>query len=401
MSKLVGWDLNTICVSRYVTYSSLSANNYPLPAIHLQWFADEEDAPGRTEEPTEHKLQRLREEGQVVKSQELVGAVGLLIPALLILALAPSMLNTCKELIRFFFERAIELDPTKDAVILAVFLRYFIRLAAPIMAVAFIAAIVSNIAQVGFLFTTKPIVPDFSKVLPKIGQYFKRIFSVDGIYNFVKSIAKMAIIGFVAFILIYSEKDKLLRLQETGIMMGLTTVSTIAIKMLIISALLLVALSIPDLLFQRWRFRERNRMTRYEIKEEMKMYEADPQIQGRIRSRFRELLRQNIRTSVPKADVVVTNPTHLAVAIQSDQSYMEGPMIVAMGEDEMAARIRQIAQENDVPLVENKPLAWALYRDPKIDVGDIIPREYWSTVALVLSKVWYLNEEKRRRRMSA
>jgi len=171
--------------------------------------------------------------------------------------------------------------------------------------------------------------------------------------------------------------------------------------MLIISALLLCVLSIPDLLFQRWRFRERNRMTRYEVKEEQKMYEADPQIQGRIRSRFRELLRQNIRASVPKADVVVTNPTHLAVAIQYDQSYMEGPMIVAMGEDEMAARIRQIAQENEVPLVENKPLAWALYRDPKIDVGDIIPREYWSTVALVLSKVWYLNEEKRRRRMSA
>jgi len=136
-------------------------------------------------------------------------------------------------------------------------------------------------------------------------------------------------------------------------------------------------------------------MTRYEIKEEMKMYEADPHVQSRIRSRFRELLRQNIGVSVPKADVVVTNPTHLAVAIQYDQRSMAGPMVVAMGADEMSARIRQIAQENDVPLVENKPLAWALYRET--DVGEIIPTAYWNTVAVILSKVWYLNEDRRRR----
>jgi len=363
--------------------------------IHLQWFADDDETPGKTEEPTEHKLQRLREEGQVVKSQELVGAIGLFLPAMILLFMAPSMLRTCVEMVKFFFERAVELDPTKDAVILVVLLRYFAKLAWPILTVAVIAAIFSNVAQIGFMFTTKPIVPDFSKVLPKIGQYFRRIFSVDGIYNFIKSIAKMAIIGFVAFVLIYSEKGKLLNLQKTDVWVGLATVSSIAIKMLIISALLLIVLSIPDYMFQRWRFRERNRMTRYEIKEEMKMYEADPQVQSRIRSRFRELLRQNIAVSVPKADVVVTNPTHIAVAIQFDQSYMAGPMVVAMGADEMAAKIRQIAQEHDVPLVENKPLARVLYQEARI--GDIIPQVHWNAVALVLSKVWYLNEDRRRR----
>jgi len=367
-----------------------------LPFIHLQWFADDdEDAPGKTEEPTEHKLQRLREEGQVVKSQELVGAIGLFIPALLLLFLAPSMLRTCVEMIRFFFLRAVELDPTKDAIILVNLLRYFVKLVWPILTVAVLAAIFSNVAQIGFLFTTKTIEPNFSKILPKIGQYFRRIFSVDGIYNFIKSIAKMTIIGFVSFILIYSDIGKLLNLQKADIGTGLNLVSTIAIKMLLISAVLLIILSIPDYMFQRWRFRERNRMTRYEIKEEMKMYEADPQIQSRIRSRFRELLRQNIGTAVPKADVVVTNPTHLAVAIQYDQSYMAGPMVVAMGADEMSAKIRQIAKENDVPLVENKPLAWALYRET--EVGEIIPDAYWNTVAVILSKVWHLNEDRRRR----
>jgi flagellar biosynthetic protein FlhB len=363
----------------------------------LQWFADnDEDAPGKTEEPTEHKLRRLREEGQVVKSQELVGAVGLFLPALLILFMAPSMLRTCVEMVRFFFLRAVELDPTKDAVILAVLLRYFARLALPVLAVAFITAIFSNAAQIGFLFTTKPIVPDFSKVVPKLGQFLKRIFSADGIYNFFKSVLKMAIIGFVAFILIYSEKNKLLNLQKTDVWTGLTTVSSIAIKMLIISALLLIALSIPDFMFQRWRFRRRNRMTRYEQKEEQKMYEADPQVQARIRQRFREMLRQNIRTAVPKADVVITNPTHLAVALQYDARYMkDGPIVVAMGADEMAAKIREIAREYEVPLVENKPLAWALYRE--IDVGDVIPKQYIPVVALIFSKVWYINENRRRR----
>ncbi|MDR1839453.1 MAG: flagellar biosynthesis protein FlhB [Treponema sp.] len=367
--------------------------------IDLQWFADDaEDAPGRTEEPTEHKLQRLREEGQVVKSQELVSALGLFLPALLILFLAPSMLRNCVEMVRFFFMRAVEMDPTKDAIIALVFFRYLAILVLPILAVALFSAIFSNVIQTGFLFTTKPLVPNFTRVLPKIGQFFRRIFSVDGLYNFFKSIVKMAIIGTVSYTLIMSDVNQLLNLQKASVEIGLTIVASIAIRMLLIASLLMLILSIPDYMFQRWRFRERNKMTRYEIKEEVKMYEADPQIQSRIRSRFRDLLRQNIATAVPKADVIITNPTHLAIALQYNQKSMPGPMVVAIGADEMSARIRQIAQEHEVPLVENKALAWALYRETS--VGDIIPYAYWNTVAVILSRVWKLNEE-RRRRLSA
>ena len=368
--------------------------------IPLQWFADEaEDAPGKTEEPTEHKLQRLREEGQVAKSQELVGAIGLLLPALLLLFLAPYMLRTCVEMVQFFFTRVTEMDPTKDAVVGMIFLRYFARLVWPILTVAFVGAVFSNIMQIGgWLFTTKPLVPNFSRVLPRFGQFFRRIFSVDGLFNFGKSIGKMLIIGLVSFILIYSDINKLLNLQKADIYTSFTTVASIAIRMLLIAAFLLIIVGIFDFIFQRWRFRERNRMTRYEIKEEMKMYQPDQQIQGRIRSRFRDLLRQNIAVAVPKADVVITNPTHLAIALEYDQKSMPGPMVVAIGADEMSARIRQIAQEHEVPLVENKALAWALYRETS--VGDIIPYAYWNTVAVILSRVWKLNEE-RRRRLSA
>ncbi|MDR2952769.1 MAG: flagellar biosynthesis protein FlhB [Treponema sp.] len=367
--------------------------------IDLQWFADDDaETQGRTEEPTEHKIQRLREEGQVVKSHELVSALSLFLPALMLLFLAPSMLRTCVEMVRFYFLRAAELDPVKDRIIVLVFFRYLAKLALPILAVAVFSALFSNIVQVGFLFTTKPITPDLARVLPRVGQFFSRIFSIDGLVNFAKSVIKMLIIGGVAFVLIYSEKSKLLNLQKADLWTGLSTVSSLAIRMLLISALLMLIISIPDYFYQRWRFRERNRMSRTEIKEEMKMYEADPQVQSRIRSRFRELLRQNLTVTVPKADVVITNPTHLAVALQYDQRSMEGPMVVAMGADEMAARIRRIAEENEVPLIEDKPLAWTLYRET--DVGDIIPRKYWNAVAAVLSKVWKLNEEKRRR-MSA
>ena len=389
---------------RLLTTFPTPDSRFPIPNslnVHLQWFSDsdDEDAPGKTEQPTEHKLRKLREEGQVVKSQELTGAIGLLLPGILLLFLAPSMLRTCAEMVQVYFLRVTEMDPTKDGLIAAVFLRYFVTLAAPILAVAVISAILSNLAQLGgWLFTTKPITPNFSKTVPKFGQYFKRIFSSEGLFNLGKSIAKIIIIGIVAFLFISADIQKLLNLQKSDVYTGLTLVASIAIKMLIVTAVLLLVLGIADYFFQRWRFRERHKMTRYEIKEEMKMYEADPQIQSRIRSRFRELLQQNITATVPQADVVITNPTHLAVALRYDQNSMPGPMVTALGADTVAARIREIAQEHEVPLVENKPLAWALYRET--DVGDIVPEAYWNTVVVILSRIWRLNQQ-RRQRMNA
>jgi len=388
-------DWGGISMTRDITYhDTLLPTPYsPLPHIHLQWFSDAAEEEGRTEQPTEHKLRKLREEGQVPKSQELVGAVTLFLPALMLLIIAPYMLRTCMEMFRFFFQRAVELDPTKDAIIVRIFLSYLIRLAAPILTVALFSAIFSNVVQVGVMFVTKPIIPDFTKVLPRFGQFFGRIFSVDGLFNFAKSIVKMLIIGGVAFFLIRSDMEKLLNLQKAGLWLGLTTVASLAIRMLIISSLLLLILSIPDLLFTRWRFKERNKMSRYEMKEEFKMYEGDPQVRNRIRSRFRELLKQNIAAAVPRADVVVTNPTHYAVALEYQQD-MPGPMVSAKGADEVAARIRNIARENGVPLVENKPVAQALYRET--EVGDFIPAAYYSAVATIFRKVMDINEIRRK-----
>ncbi|QQO11412.1 flagellar biosynthesis protein FlhB [Breznakiella homolactica] len=361
--------------------------------MDLQWFAAEDE--GRTEEPSEYKIRKAREEGRVAKSQELVGALMLLLPALAILFLSPYMLRTFVEMIRFFFLRATELDPVKDRIIARVFFTYLAKLALPIAIVAMVTAIFSNLVQTGFLFTTKPLVPNFSKIVPKFGQYFKRtLFSMEALFNLAKSIIKMIIIGVVAYVIIRSKIKDLANLQTAGVWNGLTLVAGLAIRLLLIVALLLLALSIPDILFQRWQYRESLKMTKQEVKEERKMYEGDPLIKSRLRQRMRELMTRNMVANVPKADVVITNPTHFAVALEWNQGTMPAPMVTAKGADEVAFRIRRIAEESGVPTVENKPLARALFAETEI--GDIIPETYYQAIATVLAQVYKINEERRK-----
>jgi flagellar biosynthetic protein FlhB len=362
-------------------------------AMDLQWFAAEDE--GRTEEPSEYKIRKAREEGRVAKSQELTGALILLLPALSLLFLAPFILRTCVEMIRFFFSRAVELDPAKDGIIAGAFFSYFIRLALPVAAVSMAAAIFANLVQTGPLFTIKPLVPDFSKIVPRFGRYFRRtLFSMEGLFNFIKSIIKMAIIGTVAFFLIRSEIRGLVNLQTAELWQGIRLVSSLAVRMLIISALLLLVLSIPDFMFQRWQYRESLKMTKEEVKEERKMYEGDPQIKSRLRQRMREIMTRNMLVNVPKADVVITNPTHYAVALEYHPEQRTAPQVSAKGADEAALRIREIAKQNSVPLVEHKPLARALYAE--LEVGDFIPEQYYEAIAIILAGVSKINEERRR-----
>jgi flagellar biosynthetic protein FlhB len=362
-------------------------------AIDLQWFAAEDE--GRTEEPSEYKIRKAREEeGRVAKSQELIGALVLLLPALTIFFLAPGMLRTCVEMLRFFLLRAAELDPVKDRVVAGAFFSYLIRLVLPIVLIAMAAAIFANLVQTGFLFTTKPLSPDFSKIVPRFGRYFQRtLFSAEGVFNFFKSVLKMAIIGLVAFFLIRSRIKELINLQTAGLWLGISTVASLAVRMLIISALLLLILSIPDYMFQRWQYRESLKMTKEEVKEERKMYEGDPLIRSRLRNRMREIMTRDMLKNVPKADVVITNPTHYAIALEYHFEKTDAPQVTAKGEDEIAFRIRRVAEQNGVPLVENKPLARNLYRET--EVGDLVPLKYWEAVGKILIRVMDINEKRR------
>ena len=331
--------------------------------------------------------------GFVAKSQELVGAIGLLFPALIIVILSGYILRTCVEMFRFFFTRVTELNIT-NSIVPGVFIQYFLRLTLPFLLVAVVAALFSNIVQVGFLFASKPLVPDFTKVVPNFSRYLeKTLFSMQALFNLVKSIAKIAIFGIVAYTLIRNNIHRLANLQTMELWRGFTLVAGLAAQLLIISAILLLLLSIPDMFFQRWQFRQNIKMTRQEVKEERKMYEGDPQIRGRIQRRMREFMSRNMAVNVAKADVVITNPTHFSAALEYNETTMIAPVLTAKGADELAFRIRSIAKENDVPIIENKPLARALYAE--VEVGDMVPLAYYEAIAQILAQVRRLDAQRR------
>jgi flagellar biosynthesis protein FlhB len=353
--------------------------------IDLQWFAAEDE--GRTEEPSETKLRKAREEGRVAKSQELIGAVGLLFPAVTLIILGPYLAKTLREMLIFYLGLAGKTDIARDpGPIASAFFSYFMKLTLPLAAVAVVGAVFSNVLQVGLVFSAKPITPDFSKIVPRFGQYFRRtLFSVEGLFNLAKSIVKIAIIGLMAFLTVQGNFDKLRRLFEGPFWPSITFVFSLAMRLVIEVAAAMLVLAIPDYIFQRRQYMESLKMSKQEVKEERKMQEGDPLVRGRMRERMRELLMRNMATNVPKADVVITNPTHYAIALEWDREKMAAPTVTAKGMDEVALRIKKIAADAGVPLVENRPLARALYAD--VEIGDTIPEKYYQAIAAVLAHV--------------
>ena len=287
-----------------------------LPTINLQWFASAEDE-GRTEDPSEHKLRKAREEGRIPKSQELTGGLVLLLPVLTLILLAPWLLRGFVQVIRFYMERCTTASIT-DGELLMEFLYAMVRMVLPIAATAIVAGITANVIQnKGFIFTTKTIEPKMSKILPKFGEYFKKtLFSFEGAFNVVKSIVKVAVIFIAAYLLIRSETRQLISLMNTNFWDGVVFIAETTAKLLIITSIIFIIIAIPDYIVQKKQFMESMKMTKQEVKQEYKELEGDPLVKGRLRQYMHEMLRRNIPAAVAKSDVVITNPTHYAVAIQ-------------------------------------------------------------------------------------
>ena len=358
-----------------------------LRAMHLQWFAAEDE--GRTEEPTEHKIEKARAEGKVAKSQDVTSAIILLFCVITLLVIGRYMLDNTLEMVRYFLRQSTEIDVMDSGLLGRAFFAYFIRLTIPIGLVAFAAALLGNIIQVGFLFSTKPITPDFNRIAPKFGKFFQRaLFGTEALFNLAKSLGKVLLIVVLGVVNVAFRIEEVAGMLNTPLLQSFTLVSEIAFNMLLQSAILLLILSIFDYIFQRRQHIESLKMTRQEVKEERKTYEGDPLVKGRMKQRMQELLNNNMLQNVPNADVVVTNPTHFAVAMEYDRLVMDAPTVIAKGQDSMAFRIREIAGENDVPIVENKPLARALYAE--VEVGDTIPENFYEAVVIVLKQVYQM-----------
>ncbi|MFP4362333.1 MAG: flagellar biosynthesis protein FlhB [Spirochaetia bacterium] len=354
-------------------------------SMHLQWFAAEDE--GRTEDPTEHKLRKSREEGKVAKSADLVGAIVLIFSISAMGLLASYILDTMIEMMQYFLRQTTILDTSTTGLLLPAFYNYFLRTTLPIIAVAFIAALLGNIFQVGFLFSTKPITPDLKRISPNFLKFFKKSFlSMEALFNFMKSIVKVIIIALVAYLNISGNIHKMTQLLTMPFLVGIAFIARLGFFIVIEAAIVMLILSIPDYLFQRMQHKESLKMSKQEIKEERKQQEGDPMVKSRMKERMRQLLSNNMMQKVPEADVVITNPTHYAIGLEYDQAKMVAPIVIAKGYDELAQRIKKVAKENDVPVIENKPLARALHAE--VEIGDMVPEKYWKVTALVLKEVY-------------
>ncbi len=355
---------------------------FELPIV---FFAAEDE--GRTEEPTEHKLRKAREEGKVAKSVELTSALVLLFAIAALGLLASGFLRNAVDMLKFFFQNIADIDVTRDFRLLPLFLRFFMRLALPIMVVAFFAALLGNIIQVGFLFTVKPLIPDFSKIVPRFGRFFKRaFFSGEAAFNLGKSIFKVIVIVVLAYLNIRAEIAKITNLMTVPFMVSFTFITSIAFRIIVEATIAMLVIAIFDYVFQRRQHLESLKMSRQELKEERRMYEGDPLVRSRLRERMREIMSRSMIRAVPEADVVITNPTHYSVALEYDRVVNPAPLVVAKGVDSLALKIREIAEEHGVPIVENRPLARALYSE--VEVGDTIPEKYFEVMAVVIAEAW-------------
>ncbi|AHH10439.1 flagellar biosynthesis protein FlhB [Borrelia coriaceae] len=353
--------------------------------IPLNFFASEDD--GKTELPTEKKKQQAREEGQVLKSIEINSAVTLFI----LFAVFFFMLSYfAYELMGIFRLQASKLPEIMLISIHSLAFAYIRSIFGYIVVfflISFIVSFLVNVVQVGFLITFKPIVPKWYKVNPNFSRWIKNSFgSLDAFFNLFKSLSKVAIISFIYYIMLKSNIGKISRMSEYSLEDGISVILSLAYRICFFSILVLLVISIVDYLFQRTRYIENLKMTKEEVKQERKEMEGDPLLRSRMRERMREILNSNLKVTVPQADVVITNPEHFAVAIKWDSNIMLAPMVLAKGQDEIAFVIKQIARENNIPVMENKPLARDLYAN--VDVNEEIPREYWEIVSKILVRVY-------------
>ena len=360
----------------------------------LQWFA--KDGPGgeKTEPATAKKLRDAREEGKVAKSRELNSAMDLIALFLVLkvfisyvgkgfLEEFSAVYNKMPEIVKGNGQ-GMSIHAADQLFRMSII--GSIKIMAPFLAVGVIVAFVVSIVQVGWKVSTKPMQPKLDKFNPISG--FKRMFSKESLFELFKSILKIALIAYVAYSCVNKQKDNLFILYEIPLSQAIVLCGTIIIDTGLRISLVYLIVGILDWAYQKHRFNEEMKMTKQEVREEFKNTEGNPEIKSRQRSRMREASQRRMMQDVPKADVVITNPTHLSVAISYDSETAKAPVVLAKGEDYLAMKIREIAKENQIEIVENKPLARTLYAT--VDVGQEIPPELYQAVAEVLAMVYHM-----------
>jgi len=346
----------------------------------------ENDDQERTEQATSKRREEAREKGQIARSQEVV-SVSILVAGLIFFYFGgPGMLAKTLDLMAWVLRRAGGADLTADSagMILTGCIFKGFGILFPLIIAVLIAAVLGNVLQFGFLFSSESLQPKIEKISPAKG--FKRLFSVRSLAELLKGILKVCVISSVAYLIISREFGNLSLLVDQPTWGTFAYMGGICFKILLAMTVVLVFLAALDYAYQRWEYEKSLRMTKQEIKDEFKNTEGDPLIKARIRRIQREMAHRRMMAEVPKADVVITNPTHLAVAIKYSPDKMAAPVVVAKGADFIAEKIRNIAAENDVPIIEDKPLAQVLYKIVKVNA--MVPESLYKAVAEVLAFVY-------------
>ena len=354
----------------------------------LQFFGDD-----KTEEPTSKKLEDARKKGQVGKSQELAHGIELIAAFLTIRVAVGFVTQHFTDLFTWAYTYMIpQLVETNgdNLTVEAVFqlqlygiLQMFILLA-PFLAIGFLVAILGNGLQFKFQVSYEPLKPKLDKFNPVNG--FKRMFSMQSLINLALSIAKILIIFIVAYTMIKDHLNDLFVLYEVPLYSAVAQVGKLVLDIGLRISLIYLIVGFMDLFYHKWKHKKDLKMTKQEVKDEYKNSEGDPLIKSKQRQRMREASQRRMMQSVPKADVVITNPTHIAVAIKYDAAEAPAPIVLAKGEEYMAQRIKDEAKEHHITIVENKPLARSIYTT--VDVGGQIPPELYQAVAEILAVVY-------------
>lgn len=376
--------MEKVCTEEYLNRGVLAYN--------LQWFAKDGEGGEKTEPATQKKLTDARKEGKVARSKELSAAFALIVLFLCLKIFVSYVGQKFLGIFQMIYGNMSDFVKINEgslstaavsALIYQVVIQMLLTML-PFLLFGFAVAFLVSIVQVGWTVSAKPMKPELSKFNPING--FKRMFSKDSVFELVKSIIKVAIIIYIAYTAIRDNESKLFVLYDISLKQAVGLVGNLVLDVGLKISLVYLVIGIADFAYQKFKFKDDMKMTKQEVKDEYKNTEGDPQIKGRQRRKMQEVSQKRMMQDVPKADVVITNPTHYAVAVQYDAETSPAPIVIAKGADYVAQKIKEVARDNHIEIVENKPLARMLYAN--VDIGAQIPPELYQAVAEVLVLVY-------------
>lgn len=360
--------------------------------INLQLFSDSSE---KTEKATPKKREKAREEGQVLQSKEMTSAIVLLCMFITLRVFGSYIYEGILEVFKVFFTQSPKVEDLYSIKgTIGIYLQVviaFLKIILPIFAVALLTGLAMGYAQVGFLFTTKTLQFKLSRINPLSG--FKRIFSIRSLTELVKSIFKIVVVGLIGFLYLKGEVANILKTMDMDVVSIAAYIGVTATNVAIRMCIAILALGILDFGYQWWEYEKNLKMSKQEVKEEHKQSEGNPEVKSKIKQKQRQMSMMRMMQDISEADVVITNPTHFAVAIKYDIKISDAPMVLAKGQNYIALRIKEKAKENGVEIVENKLLARTLFKT--VEVGEKIPPDLYQAVAEVLAFVYGLKNSKK------